>query len=33
MIAAIFEQCLVETEQSLGPRFAGSRHEGLQYEA
>src|SRR5215469_6321708 len=24
---------LVDTEQSLGPRFAGSRHEVLQYEA
>ena len=24
---------LVDTEQSLGPSFGGSRHEGVQYEA
>jgi hypothetical protein len=24
---------LVDTEQSLGPRFGGSRDEGVQYEA
>jgi hypothetical protein len=24
---------LVDTERSVGPRFAGSRHEGVQYEA
>jgi hypothetical protein len=23
---------LVDTAQSLGPRFGGSRHEGVQYE-
>ena len=23
----------VDTEQSLGPRFGGSRHEGVRYEA
>jgi hypothetical protein len=24
---------LVDTEQSLGPSFGGSRHEAVQYEA
>ena len=23
---------LVDTERSVGPRFGGSRHEGVQYE-
>jgi hypothetical protein len=25
--------CLVDTKQSLGPRFGGSRHEGVHCEA